>query len=257
MRITGAADVLRRAGLKVSETKGWKGRDNGRDFDFIRGLTVHHTAGSVNSSVSGELKVLIDGRPGLAGPISQFMVARDGTWHCVADGAANHNKTGKAGPNKGYGNSQLIGVECQHHGSPEKWTDVQYNSVVRGVAALAKAYGFTETTVAGHKEHQPGEKVDPSFNMNDFRKAVDKAMKASDPPPRKVDWMEFPVAMPVLKEGDRDDKLDGYDIIKRLQRLLQIKDDGIWGPQTTKAVGGKVMTEALYRKHFGLSVPKK
>lgn len=183
MRITGAATALRAAGLKVVERPGWKTRDNGRELTRVRGLTVHHTAGSRNSSVEGELRVIERGRPGLPGPISQFMVARDGTWYCTAAGAANHNKVGTAGPNKGYGNSYLIGVECQHAGASEPWTDRQYDSLVAGVAALAKRYGFTTSTIAGHKEHQPGEKVDPSFSMNRFRSDVAQAMKPPPPPP--------------------------------------------------------------------------
>lgn len=176
MRLTNAANILRAAGLRVVERPGWRNRDNGRDLRSARGLTVHHTAGSPNSSVEGELRVLEKGRPGLSGPISQFMVARDGTWYCVAAGAANHNKVGWAGPNSGYGNSDLIGVECQHSGAGEEWTDRQYGSVVRGVAALARGYGFRATRVAGHKEHQPGEKVDPSFSMSNFRAAVAAAI---------------------------------------------------------------------------------
>lgn len=178
MRLTKAAPTaLRAAGLRVVELSGWLTRDNGDDFTTLRGLTVHHTAGSRNSSVEGELNVLVNGRPGLSGPISQFMVARDGTWYCVAAGAANHNKPGFGGPNQGYGNRQLIGVECQHSGSAEPWTDVQYNSVVTGVAALALEYGFSADRVAGHKEHQPGEKVDPSFNMSAFRSNVERRME--------------------------------------------------------------------------------
>lgn len=175
MRITDAASVLRAAGLKVVERPGWKSRDNGRDLRSVRGLTVHHTAGSRNSSVEGELRVIENGRPGLSGPISQFMVARDGTWYCTAAGAANHNKVGWAGPNKGYGNSDLIGVECQHSGAGEPWGPAQYDSLVEGVAALARRYGFPAGRVGGHKEHQPGEKVDPSFSMSQFRSNVGRA----------------------------------------------------------------------------------
>lgn len=258
MRVTNAANVLRAAGLKVIEVKGWKGRDNGSEFSTIRGLTVHHTAGSLHSSVDGELKVLIDGRPGLSGPISQFFVSRDGTWYCVADGCANHNKIGTAGPNRGFGNRHLIGVECQHSGGNEPWEKVQYDSVVKGVAALSKAYGFTTSTIAGHKEHQPGEKVDPSFSMPEFRTHVYRVLNAPPAPPRKLDYMNFAVEMPVLKEGDRDDKLPGYNLIARIQRQKGFtgKDvDGIWGPQTTKAVGAKALTEQLYRDIFGLARP--
>src|SRR5690348_2643233 len=54
--------------------------------------------------------------------------------------------------------------------------------------------------------------------------------------PRKVETMDFTVSMPVLREGDRDSRLDGYDLIVRVQRILRIDADGIWGPATTAAI---------------------
>src|SRR5512138_241979 len=50
------------------------------------------------------------------------------------------------------------------------------------------------------------------------------------------------VQVPDIGEGDRDDQLTGYNMITRIQFLKQITPDGIWGPETTKAVGAKRMT---------------
>lgn len=169
------ADVLRDAGLTVHEVSRWRSR--GRDtFGPVRGITCHHTAGSRTSSDAGELNVLINGRPGLSGPIAQLYLSRTGDWHVVASGHCNHNLVGWDGPNEGYGNDSLIGIEAQHSGGDEPWTDRQYNSYVRGVAALvrhkASGWDITVDRVAGHKEHQPGAKNDPSFNMGTFRARV-------------------------------------------------------------------------------------
>lgn len=79
--------------------------------------------------------------------------------------------------------------------------------------------------------------------------------------PRKVTYMKLEVQMPVLREGDRDDRLDGYNLITRVQRIVGADDDGIWGPGTTDAIArwvkGKpadcrVMTESLWRNLLGL-----
>jgi|GEM_PF-1807672 hypothetical protein len=174
MRVLWLPTVLRAAGLTVHEVAGWKTR--GADsFGPVRGITCHHTAGSRTSSDAGEIGVLVNGRPGLSGPIAQLYLSRTGDWHVVASGHCNHNLVGWAGPNEGYGNDSLLGVEAQH-ADGEPWTDRQYDSYVRGVAALvrheASGWDVTVARVAGHKEHQPGAKSDPSFDMTAFRTRV-------------------------------------------------------------------------------------
>lgn len=175
MRTLWLPTVLRAAGLTVHEVSGWKTR--GADsFGPVRGVTCHHTAGSRTSSDAGEIGVLVNGRPGLSGPIAQLYLSRSGDWHVVASGHCNHNLPGWAGPNEGYGNDSLLGIEAQHSGDGEPWTARQYDSYVRGVAALvrhqASGWDVTVGRVAGHKEHQPGAKTDPSFNMDNFRAKV-------------------------------------------------------------------------------------
>lgn len=175
MRALWLPQVLRAAGLTVHEVPGWKTR--GRDsWGPVRGITCHHTAGSRTSSDAGELNVLINGRVGLAGPIAQLYLSRSGDWHVVASGHCNHNLVGWDGPNEGYGNDALLGIEAQHSGGSEPWTERQYDSYVRGVAALvrhkADGWNVSVSRVAGHKEHQPGAKNDPSFDMGNFRTRV-------------------------------------------------------------------------------------
>jgi hypothetical protein len=183
-RLLWLAQVLREAGLTVHELPGWKTRGKGDGFGPIRGITCHATAGSIHSTDSGELRTLVRGRPGLSGPIAQLYLSRSGDWHVVASGRCNHNFVGWAGPNRGFGNSSLLGIEAQHSNrDSEPWTERQYESYVRGVAALARRLDVPVTRIGGHKEHQPApapkdksSKTDPTFVMKRFREDVTKAL---------------------------------------------------------------------------------
>lgn len=76
--------------------------------------------------------------------------------------------------------------------------------------------------------------------------------------PRRVEWMQFMVTMPALRQGDDDAALPGYDRIKRIQRQAGFTGDevdGVWGPRTTSRLGYSVMTEDGWRKLFGLGDP--
>ncbi|MDQ7903940.1 N-acetylmuramoyl-L-alanine amidase [Phytohabitans sp. ZYX-F-186] len=182
-RLLWLAQVLRDAGLTVHEVPGWKTR--GGSLGTIRGITCHATAGSADSTDSGEIHTLLHGSATAPPPIAQLYLSRTGDWHVVASGKCNHNKVGWAGPNRGFGNSVLLGIEAQHSNRDgEEWTERQYASYVRGVAALARRLDIPVSRIAGHKEHQPkpapkGEKstkTDPTFSMRRFRDDVTKAL---------------------------------------------------------------------------------
>ena len=179
-RLLWLPDVLRAAGLTVHEVAGW--RDRGAvEFD-PRGIVCHETRGSLKSTDAGEIRVLLHGSNTAPPPIAQLYLSRTGDWHVVASGRCNHVRVGWAGPFKGSGNTRLLGIEAQH-AAGEAWTDVQYRSYVRGVAALVRRTGWG---VAGHKEHQPGghghssSKTDPAFNMDQFRRNVSAALDAKE-----------------------------------------------------------------------------
>lgn len=180
-RLLDLPGVLRAAGLAVLEYPGWAAR--GLDsFGPLQGITCHETQGSWTSTDDGELRTIaITGSTSARAPIAQLYVGRDARWWVVASGTCNHNKVGWAGPNKHLGNDALLGIEAQH-GKGEPWTGLQYRSYVAGVAALCRAYGIPVTRVAGHKEHQPGEKTDPGFDMDTFRANVANALARN--------WME-------------------------------------------------------------------
>src|SRR5918995_462029 len=139
------ADVLRaEGGVDVVEYPGWRGRGHG-DFKDIRGVMVHHTGSDTASAAS-----IANGRPDLAGPLSQLHIARDGTVTVVAVGVAWHAGVGMYPwlPTN-MGNWHLIGIECANSGtSPSaphrrNWPDAQYLALVRCCAAINRRLGRT------------------------------------------------------------------------------------------------------------------
>jgi len=91
------------------------------------------------------------------------------------------------------------------------------------------------------------------------RQLADRIRNAK--PPRQPVKQTLTVKIPLLREGDDDAKLDGYNMITRLQRITGADDDGIWGPATTKAIAAwckiptreaRVLSEEVARKVLGL-----
>lgn len=179
MRLLTLPAILRAAGLTVHEVDGWRSRGSSA-WGPLRGITCHHTGGSRSSTDAGEIRTLLHGSTSAPAPIAQLYLSRSGAWWVVASGMCFHNLTGWAGPNRGLGNGSLLGVEAQHSGGSEPWTDVQYRSYVAGVAALCRALDLPVSRVAGHKEHQPGAKSDPTFDMPRFRADVAAALRTGE-----------------------------------------------------------------------------
>ncbi|CAF4766172.1 unnamed protein product [Rotaria sp. Silwood1] len=171
--LTGLADILRGAGLKVVEVAGWKTRGHGV-MSSVKGIIVHHTAGPATGDFPS-LGVVRDGTSSLSGPLAQLGLGRTGTWFVIAAGRSYH--AGSTLDDSIYGNSNAIGIEAEGTGLPATdsghahWPEVQYQSYVKGVKALQKAYGVPTARVLGHKEAAvpKGRKIDPNFSMAEFR----------------------------------------------------------------------------------------
>jgi len=199
-RLLWLADVLRGAGLTVVEVPGWQTRSaaedpGGANYGPVRGAIIHETRSPRIASDAAEIDILVNGRVGLSGPIAQLYLGRDGTWHVVASGTCHHVRTGWGGYHRGYGNDRLLGIEPAHTVSVdasgkrlETWAQKpqQYTSYVRGVAAIVKHTGWPVSAVVGHKEHQPGDKPDPEFDMGKFRADVQAATAGTFPPLQEV-----------------------------------------------------------------------
>lgn len=180
MRLLELPAVLRAAGLIVHEWSGW--RTHGSDsWGPVRGIICHGTGGRLTSTDAGEINVIAVTGSATAPevPIAQLYQSRSGEWTVIASGKATGVKTGTAGPLKGYSDGSVLQIEAQHNGS-EPWTEVQYRSYVRGVAALVRYLKIPVSMVVGHYEHQPTEKTDPWFDMNRFRADVTEVLIGDD-----------------------------------------------------------------------------
>lgn len=168
--LTWLPNVLRKAGLNVIEQEGWQTRGHG-DMGKVFGILCHHTAECRDADTEPSLKIITEGRPGLAGPLCHLGLGQAGDYYMVAAGKAWH-----AGPGvwKGVteGNTHLIGIEAENDGIGEIWPEVQLVAYAKGCAAIAKYCGFGVQMVAGHKEWAPKRKIDPNFDMEAFRKRV-------------------------------------------------------------------------------------
>ena len=251
--LTWLADVLLAAGLKVAEQPGWKNRGRG-DVGPIKGVICHHTAGPKTGNMPS-LGTVINGRPDLAGPLSQLCLGRDGTYYVVAAGRCNHAGVGNW---QGFtnGNANFIGIEAENTGfktGPKAdfpWPAVQMDAYRRGVAAILKKIRANAIMAAGHKEYAlpSGRKDDPTFDMNEFRSQVAAIMAGTAPNPSIIPPVDSE-NRPTLRRGATGDLVktvqtkvgvaasgvfDGVTeaAVREFQRQHKLVPDGIVGPRT-------------------------
>jgi hypothetical protein len=187
MRALWLADVLRAGGLAVVEHSGWQTR--GFEPWAPQYGIVHATAAPRTQADEDQVRIVRDGHSTLAGPIANCCVDRTGRWHVLASGRCNTALTGWAGPAAGLGNTNLLGIEACNDNRTEPWPAVQYEAYARGWAAICARMGWTAGRLVGHKEHQPGDKSDPTFPMDRFRDLVAALLQEDDVEAREV-WVE-------------------------------------------------------------------
>lgn len=170
LRLYDLHHAVRSSGLPVVEVDGWRGRGHG-DLARLDGIVMHHTATPLAARGSyPSLRIVRDGRAGLPGPLAQLGLGRDGTVYVIASGVAYH--AGRTRYTR-QDNWHTIGIEAEHDGvSP--WPPETRHAYVRLVTALAKWYRLPIPHIEGHKEvcDPPGRKIDPNFDMDDFRTRV-------------------------------------------------------------------------------------
>lgn len=227
MVIPWLAEVLRAAGLDVVEVQGWRGHRVPL-YWAPRGGIVHATAdGAARNPVAevaddtGAVRVIRNGRVDLPGPIANAYQARDGRWWVISDGRCNTALVGTAGPLRGIGNESLLGIEHENDNRGEPWPAIQYESAVRGWAAICRRLGWSADQLAGHKEHDPYRKSDPKgIDMVRFRRDVAAQLKAdAQAPADKGDDMPNAIdvwdADTIPRPEWWDDKAAGKDITAR------------------------------------------
>lgn len=180
-QLTWMPGVLKNAGLKVEEVPGWQWRGHG-EMGTLQGVILHHTSGSSQGNMPS-LDTVIRGRSDLRGPLCNLALGRDGTYYVVAAGKAWHAGLGSFNGIRD-GNKHFIGIEAENTGytkgqRAEMWPKAQYDAYVTGVSALLRNINAPVKMAIGHKEwaQPPGRKVDPTFNMVEFRKDLEKEMK--------------------------------------------------------------------------------
>jgi hypothetical protein len=173
------ADRLRRAGLKVRETKGWKTR--GEATLAARGAVCHHTAGP-STGTAPSLGIIINGRSDLPGPLANVYMDREGTVYVIAAGKANHAGLPDGGECRGmFGNSHAYGLEIEHTGaSPLDTKRIELAAKV--FAALGKER-WPASQVVQHREWAPSRKIDLATSFSTkaqadaFRDRIGREMK--------------------------------------------------------------------------------
>lgn len=209
MRVLWLPTVLRQAGLTVHTYPGWQTRGSSRwgeevGFGPLRGVVCHATAGSRNSSDTGEMRVLWEtGSPSAPAPISQLYLSRSGVWTVGASGRCNHVLLGQKGPHRGFGNYQLIGVEAGNDNRGEPWPAAQLDAYRRGVAAICRHMSWPAGVVVAHREHQDGKSDPAGINMSAFRARVAELIEEDE-----VSWSEG-IRLPKFAVDRWDDWTDG------------------------------------------------
>lgn len=202
--------VLRAAGLKVVEEPGW--RDNNRNhkgpWGPVHGVMLHHTVtkGVTAQDTRNTVNLCFRGHSALPGPLCHGVIAKDGTVYLVGNGRANHAGLGdddvlgavileRPGPlpaddeSNTDGNRHFYGFECINLGDgKDPWPAAQVDAMIRASAAICKRHNWSERSVIGHLEWQPG-KIDPRGpgwpGMDAARTRIKAVLNPAPKPPTK------------------------------------------------------------------------
>lgn len=162
VRAVWLADAARLTGFPVLEVAGWRTRGHG-GFRVLEGVVLHHTADGPNGNYPS-LGVVRDGRAGLAGPLSNLGLGRDGTVLVIAAGVGWH-----AGASAWAGyrdlNDTFLGIEAESVGVRDDWTPAQRDCYPRLVAACLFYLRRGADRACAHRECAlpHGRKIDPAY----------------------------------------------------------------------------------------------
>ncbi|OMB79314.1 hypothetical protein A5743_14495 [Mycolicibacterium conceptionense] len=244
-------DVLRDAlgdRLVVAQAD-WKERGTGGQMGDIWGVMIHHT-GNDRETVAG----IRDGRPDLAGPLSQCLITPDGKCHLIAVGPCNHSGKGSyPGVGTNNGNQRLIGFECAwptirpdgSYDPAQRWPDAQIITMRDASAAVLKRLGYDSSHVIGHKEYAGAVqgKWDPgNIDMGWFRGEVQK----------DLDGFVFPGEHPPVEPQPGPALPPDYD--KEVWDQLRIEWPQLGGRtlvDTVAAIGAKLGIDGCYDTKAG------
>lgn len=203
--ITDLADKLRAytapdgSKLTVVEVNGWQTRGYaGYGMNAVAGAIHHHTATAESAFAYSDcptLKLLVNGRSDLPGPLCNIALGRSGTVYVVAAGLANHAGPGSVGGSYvNVGNSYFIGNEMESSGVRDDWTDAQRRVMPHLGAALERGYGGRDFLQLGHKEYSSMGKIDPAFiDLDALRGSINDLLYAGGKNTKSIegDWLDM------------------------------------------------------------------
>ncbi|MDR3082587.1 MAG: peptidoglycan-binding protein [Streptomyces sp.] len=180
-------EVLRAEGLTVHEVRDWRNhnRNTKGPWGPVNGVMIHHT---VTSGTDSSVNICYNGYSGLPGPLCHGVIDKQGHVHLVGNGRANHaglgdsdvlravvNETTLPTDNQANvdGNPHFYGFECINLGDgKDPWPEAQKEAIEKVSAAICRHHGWSQRSVIGHREWQPG-KVDPrGFTMDSMRQRI-------------------------------------------------------------------------------------
>jgi hypothetical protein len=203
------ADAARMTGYPVIEVGGWRGRGHG-GMRVVEGVVPHHTADGPTGDYPS-LRIVRDGRAGLAGPLSQLGLGRTGRIFVIAAGQSWH-----AGASAWAGfwdlNDEFVGIEAESVGTRNDWTPEQRDCYPRLVAALLHFMRRDAGRCGAHKEvcRPHDRKIDPAYwHMDGMRGRVGRYL--ANPPSINRHWRpeeEFDMDEQRLREIIREEVMD-------------------------------------------------
>ncbi|MEU1664875.1 peptidoglycan-binding protein [Streptomyces sparsogenes] len=191
--------ALRDEGLEVHEYRSWRthNRNSKGPWGPVNGVMIHHT---VTKGTASSVELCYEGHSSLPGPLCHGVIDKSGAVHLVGNGRANHaglgdgdvlnavvNETALPRDNEADtdGNRHFYGFECINLGDgQDPWPEAQKLAIEKVAAAICRAHGWSQRSVIGHLEWQPG-KVDPrGFSMDTMRSRIAKRLGAKPDGPR-------------------------------------------------------------------------
>ncbi|MCM1943338.1 N-acetylmuramoyl-L-alanine amidase [Streptomyces sp. G3] len=242
MTATTFLQALRAEGLHVVEVGDWRNhnRNHKGAWGPVNGVMIHHT---VTKGTARTVEICRTGYSSLPGPLCHGVIAKDGTVYLVGYGRANHAGLGDDDVLRAVvaenplpadneastdGNRHFYGFECENLGDgKDPWPAVQLEAIERVSAAICRHHGWSERSVIGHLEWQPG-KVDPrGFTMSSMRARIGDRLDSKTP--NTTPAKEAPVAD--LTKNDVASAAWFTDFLEAPPSAPDIEDNPNWTPQ--------------------------
>ncbi|MFG2269147.1 N-acetylmuramoyl-L-alanine amidase [Streptomyces chartreusis] len=185
------AAKLRAEGATVVEVGDWEthNRNHVGPWGPVHGAMIHHT---VTKGAQTTVNICRNGYAGLPGPLCHGVITKDGKVHLIGYGRANHaglgdpdvlravtNETALPADNEATvdGNRHFYGFECENLGDgQDPWPEAQLLAIERVSAAICRHHGWTERSIIGHLEWQPGKSDPRGFTMAWMRERIAKRL---------------------------------------------------------------------------------